>query len=46
MAGVLGIYGLIIAVIIANEVVGYDNGKPAYTYWQAFAHFGGGTAAG
>ena len=44
MAGVLGIYGLIIAVIIANEVVGFRDGKPAYAYWRAFAHFGGGMA--
>uniref|UniRef100_A0A7S0EZI0 V-type proton ATPase proteolipid subunit n=1 Tax=Phaeocystis antarctica TaxID=33657 RepID=A0A7S0EZI0_9EUKA len=46
MAGVLGIYGLIIAVIIANDVVGMQNNKPAYTYWKAFSHFGGGMACG
>merc|ERR1712028_322085 len=46
MAGVLGIYGLIIAVIIANEVVGFKDGRPAYTYWAAFAHFGGGLSCG
>ena len=46
MAGVLGIYGLIIAVIIANDVVGIKDGKPNYTYWMAFSHFGGGMACG
>ena len=46
MAGVLGIYGLIIAVIIANDVVGMQNNKPNYTYWKAFSHFGGGMACG
>ena len=46
MAGVLGIYGLIIAVIIANDVVGMQNNKPVYTYWKAFSHFGGGMACG
>ena len=30
MAGVLGIYGLIIAVIIANAVHGVEGGRPAY----------------
>lgn len=42
MAGVLGIYGLIIAVIIANEVVAVKEGAPSYTQYAAFAHFGGG----
>ena len=32
MAGVLGIYGLIIAVIIANAVSGVEQGRPAYGY--------------
>ena len=32
MAGVLGIYGLIIAVIIANSVAGVEGGRPAYGY--------------
>ena len=45
MAGVLGIYGLIIAVIIANEVEP-GKGGPAYPYFAAFAHFGGGMACG
>uniref|UniRef100_A0A7S4FCB8 V-type proton ATPase proteolipid subunit n=2 Tax=Chrysotila carterae TaxID=13221 RepID=A0A7S4FCB8_CHRCT len=46
MAGVLGIYGLIIAVIIANNIEAIDAGKPAYNYFSAFAHFGGGMACG
>ena len=32
MAGVLGIYGLIIAVIIANAVSGVAAGRPAYGF--------------
>ena len=46
MAGVLGIYGLIIAVIIANAVSGVDGGRPAYGQFSAMAHFGGGLACG
>ena len=46
MAGVLGIYGLIIAVIIANAVSGVESGRPAYGYFSAVAHFGGGIACG
>jgi V-type H+-transporting ATPase proteolipid subunit len=46
MAGVLGIYGLIIAVIISNEVTSFSEGKPAYTQFAAYAHFGGGMACG
>jgi len=46
MAGVLGIYGLIIAVIIANAVSGSEGGRPAYGYFSAMSHFGGGIACG
>jgi len=46
MAGVLGIYGLIIAVIIANAVSGVDGGRPSYGMFSAMAHFGGGIACG
>jgi len=46
MAGVLGIYGLIIAVIIANAVSGVEQGRPAYGMFSAVAHFGGGIACG
>ena len=39
MAGVLGIYGLIIAVIIANAVHGVEGGRPAYGYlWALHTH--------
>merc|ERR1719182_524088 len=46
MAGVLGIYGLIIAVIIANAVAGVEGGRPSYGYFSAMSHFGGGLACG
>jgi len=46
MAGVLGIYGLIIAVIIANSVTGVVQGKPSYGWFAATAHFGGGLSCG
>jgi len=46
MAGVLGIYGLIIAVIIANSVTSVEAGKPTYGWFAAAAHFGGGLACG
>ena len=46
MAGVLGIYGLIIAVIIVNEITAFKDGKPNYGFFPAFAHFGGGMACG
>ncbi|KAL1522736.1 hypothetical protein AB1Y20_017709 [Prymnesium parvum] len=46
MAGVLGIYGLIIAVIIANAVTPPEGSKPAYSWFSATAHFGGGVACG
>jgi len=46
MAGVLGIYGLIIAVIISNEVTTVAEKAPSYTTFKAFAHFGGGLACG
>ncbi|KAG8462131.1 hypothetical protein KFE25_011581 [Diacronema lutheri] len=47
MAGVLGIYGLIIAVIIGNGVQTTKGGAvPAYTAFKGFAHLGGGLACG
>merc|ERR1712087_707893 len=46
MAGVLGIYGLIIAVIIANGIEATDAGVPSYNFFKAFAHLGGGLACG
>eukprot|EP01011_Urceolus_sp_BLP5_P001823 TRINITY_DN2567_c0_g1_i2.p1 TRINITY_DN2567_c0_g1~~TRINITY_DN2567_c0_g1_i2.p1 ORF type:complete len:171 (+),score=37.06 TRINITY_DN2567_c0_g1_i2:81-593(+) len=41
MAGILGIYGLIIAVIISGQL-----GKPEYNNYAGFIHFGGGLAGG
>lgn len=46
MAGVLGIYGLIIAVIIANNIEAVTKGVPSYNFFKAFAHLGGGLACG
>lgn len=46
MAGVLGIYGLIIAVIIANAVTPPAHEKPSYSWFSGTAHFGGGLACG
>mmetsp|Transcript_10933 Transcript_10933/g.28404 ORF Transcript_10933/g.28404 Transcript_10933/m.28404 type:complete len:169 (-) Transcript_10933:469-975(-) len=46
MAGVLGIYGLIIAVIIGNGVTPSEGGKPSYSLFQGFAHLSGGLACG
>eukprot|EP01023_Acetabularia_acetabulum_P067087 TRINITY_DN9178_c0_g1_i1.p2 TRINITY_DN9178_c0_g1~~TRINITY_DN9178_c0_g1_i1.p2 ORF type:complete len:117 (-),score=31.86 TRINITY_DN9178_c0_g1_i1:272-622(-) len=41
MAGVLGIYGLIIAVIISTNVK-----KTGYTLYDGYAHMGAGIACG
>merc|ERR1711904_683195 len=46
MAGVLGIYGLIIAVIIANQVSMPVNNKPVYSAFTGFAHLAAGLACG
>jgi len=46
MAGVLGIYGLIIAVIIGNGVTTPDGSKPKYSLFNGFAHLAGGLACG
>jgi V-type H+-transporting ATPase proteolipid subunit len=46
MAGVLGIYGLIIAVIIGNGVTPSEGGVPTYSLFQGFAHLSGGLACG
>ena len=40
MAGVLGIYGLIIAVIISNSIVATHLGKVAYSQFTGYAHLG------
>ena len=47
MAGVLGIYGLIIAVIIGNAVTPPEaNGNTKYSSFSGFAHLAGGLACG
>eukprot|EP01088_Endostelium_zonatum_P019783 TRINITY_DN6_c0_g1_i1.p1 TRINITY_DN6_c0_g1~~TRINITY_DN6_c0_g1_i1.p1 ORF type:complete len:162 (-),score=31.40 TRINITY_DN6_c0_g1_i1:131-616(-) len=42
MAGVIGIYGLIIAVIIATNLTSPND----YTYYKGFAHLGAGLSVG
>ena len=46
MAGVLGIYGLIIAVIIANQVQMPNAEGPVYSAFTGFAHLAAGLACG
>ena len=46
MAGVLGIYGLIIAVIIANQVQMPNADGPVYSAFTGFAHLAAGLACG
>ncbi|CCW70398.1 unnamed protein product [Phytomonas sp. Hart1] len=43
MAGILGIYGLIVAVIINNNIKTVDKG---YSSFAGYLHFGAGLAAG
>ncbi|KAG8468752.1 hypothetical protein KFE25_013835 [Diacronema lutheri] len=46
MAGVIGIYGLIIAVIIGNKVLPNENGLPMYSNFEGYASFAGGLTCG
>jgi V-type H+-transporting ATPase proteolipid subunit len=46
MAGVLGIYGLIIAVIIANQVKGPTAEGTQYSSFNGYAHLAAGLACG
>ncbi|EOD20343.1 vacuolar H+-ATPase, subunit C [Emiliania huxleyi CCMP1516] len=46
MAGVLGIYGLIIAVIISNQIVGVVGNAVGYSLFTGFAHLGAGLCCG
>ena len=46
MAGVLGIYGLIIAVIIGNGVTGMKDGHIVYSLYTGYAHLAGGLCCG
>jgi V-type H+-transporting ATPase proteolipid subunit len=46
MAGVLGIYGLIIAVIIANQVAAPQGNVTQYSAFTGYAHLAAGLACG
>jgi V-type H+-transporting ATPase proteolipid subunit len=46
MAGVLGIYGLIIAVIIGSQITVPLPAGPTYSSFTGFAHLAGGLACG
>jgi len=47
MAGVLGIYGLIVAVIITQEVKSPDaNGQTTYSLYNGYAHLAAGLCCG
>ena len=46
MAGVLGIYGLIVAVIIQGSIVSPQNGLSQYSLYTGFAHLAAGLCCG
>jgi len=46
MAGVIGIYGLIIAVIIGNKVQPNESNLPMYSSFEGYASFAGGLTCG
>ena len=46
MAGVLGIYGLIVAVIIQGSIVAPQNGLSQYSLYTGFAHLAAGLCCG
>merc|ERR1719390_162634 len=46
MAGVLGIYGLIVAVIIQGSIVAPQNGASMYSLYTGFAHLAAGLCCG
>ena len=46
MAGVLGIYGLIVAILIAGGVVGPENGLNQYSQYTGYAHLAAGLCCG
>jgi V-type H+-transporting ATPase proteolipid subunit len=46
MAGVLGIYGLIVAVIIQGSIVAPQNGISQYSLYTGFAHLAAGLCCG
>ena len=46
MAGVLGIYGLIVAVIIQGSILSPQNGLSQYSLYTGFAHLAAGLCCG
>jgi len=46
MAGVLGIYGLIVAILIAGGVYGPENGGNQYSQYTGYAHLASGLCCG
>ena len=46
MAGVLGIYGLIVAVIIQGSILAPQNGLSQYSLYTGFAHLAAGLCCG
>lgn len=46
MAGVLGIYGLIVAILIAGGVYGPENGGHIYSQYTGYAHLAAGLCCG
>ncbi len=46
MAGVLGIYGLIVSIIISGGVSGPSNGSNTYSQFTGWAHFAAGLCCG
>ena len=46
MAGVLGIYGLIVAVIIQGSIEPPQNGQSVYSLYTGFAHLAAGLCCG
>merc|ERR1719487_2858920 len=46
MAGVIGIYGLIVAIIVNGKIDTLDAGTNGYCAKAGFAHFGSGMAVG
>eukprot|EP00693_Jakoba_libera_P002978 EC693145.1.p2 GENE.EC693145.1~~EC693145.1.p2 ORF type:complete len:179 (+),score=47.92 EC693145.1:148-684(+) len=45
MAGILGIYGLIIAVIVGTKITGPDS-EPGYSAFKGYAHLAAGLSTG
>merc|ERR1719235_3079164 len=46
MAGVIGIYGLIVAVIVGSQIKAPNGATPQYTLYAGFSHLGSGLTAG